>query len=75
MNNQKLTLKFDLKTIQHLGSLTYSKLPPVLGELVANSWDADATKVTIEFNDEDPDNKYVIIRDNGIGMSFQDHYE
>ena len=40
-------MKFDVGTIKHLGLQMYSTLPPVIGELVANGWDANATKVEI----------------------------
>jgi len=32
-----------MNTIQHLGISMYSTLPPVIGEVVANAWDADAS--------------------------------
>ena len=32
---------FDIGTIKHLGLQMYSTLPPVIGELVSNAWDAD----------------------------------
>ena len=38
---------FDPATIKHLGFQMYSTLPQVIGELVANAWDANATKVEI----------------------------
>ena len=40
-------MEFDVGTIKHLGLQMYSTLPPVIGELVANGWDANATKVEI----------------------------
>ena len=44
-----LSLKFDPKTIEHLGVKMYSTLPPALAELISNSYDADAGQVSIEF--------------------------
>ena len=67
----KLILKFDPNTIEHLGISLYSKLPSVLSELVSNSWDADADKVTIEFID-DGKKKEIVYSDDGIGMSFDE---
>lgn len=72
IDEAKLCMKFDTHTIEHLGISMYSKLPPVLGELVSNGWDADATEIVIDLHDEDPQNKAIIIRDNGNGMGFED---
>lgn len=69
-NSQVLKMKFDINTIKHLGVMLYSTLPPVLAELVANSWDADATEVQVILNDETE--KEIIIKDNGTGMSFDE---
>ena len=44
-------MKFDAGTIKHLGLQMYSTLPPVIGELVANGWDANASKVEITIPD------------------------
>ena len=67
-------MKFGRGTIKHLGLQMYSTLPPVIGELVANAWDANATKVEIEIPKTliDYNNSEIIIRDNGIGMSDED---
>lgn len=69
-NNQMLKMTFTPNTIEHLGVRMYSTLPPVVAELVANSQDADATKVNIQLKDQD--NKEIIVSDNGHGMSFVD---
>ena len=64
-------MEFDVGTIKHLGLQMYSTLPPVIGELVANGWDANATKVEITIP-EDPieeQTSEIIISDDGIGMS------
>ena len=67
-------MQFDVGTIKHLGLQMYSTLPPVMGELVANGWDANATRVDIVIPDGplDPHRSEVIISDNGIGMSDED---
>ena len=67
-------MKFDIGTIKHLGLQMYSTLPPVIGELVANAWDANATKVEITIPEEqiNQQNSELIICDNGIGMSDED---
>ncbi|WP_126973880.1 ATP-binding protein [Gynurincola endophyticus] len=69
--NNTLTLKFDPNTIEHLGISLYSKLPSVLSELVSNSWDADADKISIHFYDRDG-KKEIVYKDDGVGMSFDE---
>ena len=67
-------MRFDVGTIKHLGLQMYSTLPPVIAELVANGWDANATCVAIAI----PDcplglgKSAITISDNGIGMSDDD---
>ena len=70
MSDKQLVMKFDPKVIEHLGVRMYSTIPPVLGELIANAYDADATKVRIELYDTEE--KKIVIKDNGLGMSFDD---
>lgn len=67
-------MEFDVYTIKHLGLQMYSTLPSVIGELVANCWDANATEVKIQIP-EDPineDTSEITIQDNGLGMSDKD---
>lgn len=66
-----LLLKFDPNTIEHLGVSLYSKLPSVISELISNSWDADADKISIDFI-EDGDNKEITYKDDGDGMTFDE---
>jgi len=68
--NQKLKMTFTPNTIEHLGVRMYSTLPPVIAELIANSYDADATEVHIYLKDDGE--KEITISDNGHGMSFED---
>ena len=68
--DNQLTMRFDPKVIEHLGVRMYSTLPPVLSELIANSYDADATEV--EVNLYDNDEKKIVVKDNGLGMSFDE---
>ena len=42
-NVRPFEMDFDIATIKHLGLQMYSTLPPVIGELVANAWDANAS--------------------------------
>lgn len=69
--SEKLILKFDPNTIEHLGISLYSQLPNVLSELVSNSWDADADNTTIEFIDNSI-GKEIIYTDDGTGMNFDE---
>jgi hypothetical protein len=71
MSDDKLILKFDPNTIQHLGISLYSQLPSVLSELISNSWDADANNITLEFFDNN-DSKEIVYQDDGTGMSFDE---
>ena len=67
-------MKFDVGTIKHLGLQMYSTLPPVIGELVANGWDANATKVEITIPDTpiNDQTSEIIVKDDGDGMSDKD---
>lgn len=64
-------MDFDIYTIKHLGLQMYSTLPPVIGELVANAWDANATRVEITIPEKpiDEHTSEITIVDDGIGMS------
>lgn len=66
-----LRMEFDIGTIKHLGLQMYSTLPSVIGELVANAWDANATEVEIDIpqNPISGTGSEITIVDNGIGMS------
>ena len=67
-------IDFDISTIKHLGLQMYATLPPVVGELVANAWDANATKVEISIPETpiDEHTSEIVIKDNGVGMSDSD---
>lgn len=66
-----LEMRFDPNVITHLGIQMYSTLPPVIAELVSNSYDAESEEVNIFLNDAG-DEKSIIIEDNGHGMSFEE---
>ncbi len=65
----RFTMEFEPATIEHLGLKLYVSLPPVIGELVSNAWDADAEKVeiTIPEGPITPASE-VVVRDYGNGM-------
>lgn len=58
----KMTLS--LNVLNHLGLKLYSNVPAVLSEVVANAWDADASKVDIQLS-----KSKVVISDDGEGLS------
>ena len=68
--NNGLKMKFDPNVIEHLGVRMYSTLPPVLSELIANAYDADAKEVSVELHDKG--DKKIVVKDDGIGMSSGD---
>ncbi len=75
MGKQKANFKieFDIGTIKHLGLQMYATLPPVIGELVANAWDADAEHVNITIpKTAFTDDSKMVIEDDGEGMSDKD---
>lgn len=63
-----IKLEFEPRTIEHLGLQMYSHLPNAVAELVANSYDADATEVTVQILNVDGKEEVLVI-DNGHGMS------
>lgn len=69
MDNHKYTMTINLNVLNHLGINLYSNVPAVLSEVVANSWDADATSVDINIDLEE---EKITITDNGHGMTESD---
>jgi hypothetical protein len=66
-------MQFDIGTIKHLGLQMYSTLPPVIGELVSNAWDADASRVDITIpTGAITDDSEIIVKDDGDGMTDKD---
>lgn len=72
MNDSPFELKFDPLTIKHLGVRMYSTLPPALAEIISNSYDADASKVTITLTEEDGKPKEIEVADDGKGLSLDE---
>src|SRR2546428_3345332 len=62
-------MTIDLNVLNHLGINLYSSIPAVLAEAVANSYDADATKVDIII---DKNAHTIDISDDGCGMDLHD---
>lgn len=69
MSKPEYTMRISLNIIDHLGVNLYSDIPPVLSEVVANSWDADASEVDIDI---DVKAEKITITDNGHGMTLND---
>lgn len=67
--NAKYYMTISLNVLNHMGLNLYSNVPAVLAEVIANSWDADATNVNVEFDLEE---KTITVTDNGCGMDRDD---
>ena len=65
----KYYMTISLNVLNHMGLNLYSNVPAVLAEVIANSWDADATKVDVDF---DLEGKTITVTDNGCGMTLED---
>lgn len=61
-----IDFKVAMGAVKHFGRNLYTTNPPAIAELVANGWDAYATKVEIL---ADTENNAMLIIDNGIGMT------
>lgn len=63
----------DLSVIENLGLKMYVTIPPVVCEMIANAWDADAHSVRVQFptGSINKDSK-IAIEDDGIGMNFEE---
>ena len=66
-NSSKYQMTINFNILNHLGINLYSNVPAVLSEVVANSWDADATVVDIQI-----EKGKITITDNGDGMNLED---
>lgn len=63
----------DTKLFRELGELLVGRDSTAVVELIKNSYDADATKVTIfGENLNDPDKGAIIVEDDGVGMDIDD---
>lgn len=70
MTDEKLVMKFEAHTIEHLGVKMYSHIPPALAELIANAYDACAKEVFVRLFDNN--SLRIEVEDNGDGMSFSE---
>ena len=67
--NGRYEMSVSLSVLDHLGLNLYSNTPAVISEVVANAWDADATRVEITI---DIDTATITVTDNGHGMDLDD---
>lgn len=67
--NSPFSFNISLSVLNHLGRNLYRNFITVLGEAISNSWDADANEVRIYI---DRDKNYLIIKDDGSGMTRDD---
>jgi hypothetical protein len=63
---EPFTFSVDLAVVESLGINLYSNAAAVLSELVANAWDADANRVSIDWGDNGDE---ITIEDDGVGMT------
>ena len=73
MTSRHWEMTVDLSVIENLGLKMYVTIPPVISELIANAWDADAPLVNIKLPIGNIDhNSEIIIEDSGRGMAYDD---
>lgn len=66
-------MKVELSVIENLGLKMYVTIPPVISEIIANSWDANAHLTEIQLPTGAIDeNSEIVIEDDGVGMSFEE---
>lgn len=72
-NDKVLRIRFAGRLIDLLGQQMYGGAVPSVAELVANAWDADATKVEITIpEDVTVEGAEIVVRDFGTGMTFDE---
>lgn len=74
---RELTMRFAGRLVKHLGLQMYSGAVPAIAELVANAWDAEASRVdiTIPFGEALSPKSVITVVDNGHGMAFEECQE
>ena len=76
-DQKKLFLSFHGRIIDSLGIQMYQSPVAAIAELIANSWDADATKVEVKLPETLSNDATIAVSDDGFGMTFeqcQKHY-
>ena len=72
MPEKRLPFKTQGPILKFIGRDLYKNDAEALSEFIANSWDADATSVSIDIKDGENNEQCIEIRDDGDGMSFED---
>lgn len=68
-NRDSFVFDISLSVLNHLGRNLYRNFITILGEAISNAWDAGATNVWIDINQE---NSTLIVKDDGFGMDADD---
>lgn len=69
--DENLSFQVDAGLLFQLGEQLVARRSIALAELVKNSYDADATKVTVLLENVTKKNGTIIVEDNGTGMTFE----
>ncbi len=69
MSESPFEMRFDPRTIKHLGVRMYATLPPAIAEIIANAYDADASEVVVTLHEEDGRPCKITVKDNGDGLT------
>lgn len=65
----RVRFSVDAAHIQRLGEQLVSKQETALSELIKNAYDADATKVTLTFTNQEKMGGSLVVEDDGVGMT------
>ncbi|WP_417858791.1 ATP-binding protein [Xanthomarina gelatinilytica] len=68
-DKENVRFSVDAGVIDRLGTELVARQETAVSELVKNSYDADAVKVTLKFEDSDAVGGILFIDDNGLGMT------
>lgn len=68
-DKENVRFSVDAGVIDRLGTELVARQETAVSELVKNSYDADAVKVTLKFEDSDSVGGILFIDDNGVGMT------
>ena len=73
-SGRKLSLTLTGGVVAHLSSQLYSGPVPAVVELIANAWDAYASRVAVEIplDQSITAHSQIVVTDNGSGMSFEE---
>ena len=71
-HGRALKLNYSGRIIDHLGIQMYQSPVAAIAELVANAWDADADRVSIDLPVAVTANAEIVVRDDGMGMGFDE---